>query len=167
MSFIKSISLKIMTGFLYGIGFIFSIFIIGSFYFSTYPEGIISTKSERNEEYEIKTTKIERNVTFREYDKSANLVAEITKERISENEFTLLGVLKNEGIYSWSAINVKAELFNKDGEFIDECSEYISETSSPGKVINFKLSCGSCSKIQFEQYHSYKLSITGAHFKMQ
>ncbi|UUA72353.1 FxLYD domain-containing protein [Cellvibrio sp. QJXJ] len=165
MNFIKSIIFKIGIGFLYGAGFAVAIVVIVSISFSKFSERSMSNMSEGKELK--KDLKTEREFMFREYDESANLVTEITKERISENEFTLLGTLKNNGNANWSSINLKAELFNKDGEFIETCSEYISDKSSPGSSINFKLSCGNCSKLQLEEYHSYKLTIAGAHFNMK
>ncbi|MGV8836135.1 FxLYD domain-containing protein [Cellvibrio sp.] len=171
MSFIKNMLIKLGTGFLYGAGFSVAIVIVVSLSLSKLSNSIIGSESEMNQSEEIETEEIEteneNEYMFKKYDESAKLVTEITKERISKNEFTLLGILKNEGESSWSSINIKAELFDKNGEFIDECSDYISDNSSPGSSINFKLSCGNCSKFQLGDYHSYKLSITSAHHNMQ
>lgn len=165
MSFIKNILLKIGTGFLYGAGFSIAFIIISSFSFSYFLDRPKETEIERTEY--VETRKSEREKIFKNYDESAKLITEVKKENISENEFTLIGSLRNEGDSNWSYIKLKAEIFNKNGEFIDQCSEFITEKSSPGSSINFKLSCGNCSKFTLEGYDSYKLSITGASFERE
>ena len=103
---------------------------------------------------------------FIEYDENAMLEAEVKSENIGNGEFTLIGTLSNKGDYTWSSVNLKAELYDESGAFIEECEEYIRQTSRPGSVINFKLSCGGkCSALQIEQYNSYKLLIVDAHHK--
>jgi hypothetical protein len=161
MSFITNVLLKIGIGFLYGLGFAVAIAIISSISLSHFSKKTVYSENE------MESFKAERDLIFKEYDENAKLVPEVTKEKISVNEFTLIGALKNDGDSNWSSINLKAEIFNKNGEFIEECSEYISDNSSPGSTINFKLSCGNCSKLQLEDYHSYKLSITSASFNMK
>jgi len=165
MSFIKQILLRIGTGFLYGAGFSVAVVIICSVSFSYFFGNLKETRKERSELAENR--KAEMDKIFKKYDESANLVTEVTKQKITESEFTLIGNLRNEGDSNWSFINLKAEIFNKNGEFIDQCSEIISEKSSPSSSINFKLSCGNCSKINLEEYHSHTLSITEASFERE
>ncbi len=103
---------------------------------------------------------------FIEYDESSKLDAEVKSEDIGNGEFTLIGELSNSGEHTWSSISLKAELYDEAGAFIEECDEYIRQTSRPGSVINFKLSCGSkCSALQIEKYASYKLLVVDAHHK--
>lgn len=163
MHFIKLVISKIGTGFLYGLGFVVAATLIGNAAFS-YIEDDIDEKVERSEQRD-KEREEKRKLRYREYDESAKLSASITKERVSESEFTLLGVLENKGDARWSSINIKAELFNAEGEFIDECSEYITQNSLPGSKLNFKLSCGSCSKFQLGDYRTYKLSVVSARYR--
>ncbi len=76
------------------------------------------------------------------------------------------GRLTNNGERTWSSTTLKAELYDESGAFIEECDEYVRQTSKPGSEINFKISCGSkCSKFQIEKYSSYKLAIIDAHHK--
>jgi len=162
VNFIKEALKKMGFGFLYGAGFILAAVTVGSFAFS-YIEDDIDKKEVMMEERKKEREK-ERRLRFRDYDETANLNLSVSKERIEDEEFTLLGSLENNGNEKWSSVNLKAELYNEAGEFIDECGEYITQMSAPDSKINFKLSCGSCSKFQLRDYHSYKLSIVDARF---
>jgi hypothetical protein len=162
VNFIKLVLSKLGFGFLYGSGFIIATATIGNFAFSYMEDDINEKKAamaERDKEREE-----EHRLMFRDYDDSAKLKVSISKERIESEEFTLLGTIENNGDAKWSSVSLKAELYNEAGEFIDECSEYVTQTSIPGSKVNFKLSCGSCSKFQLRDYHSYELSITDARY---
>ena len=41
----------------------------------------------------------------------------------------------------WTSVKVKAELFGKDNNVIDEYSEYIDQNVFPNSMVNIKLSC--------------------------
>lgn len=167
MNFIKSIFVKIGAGFLYGAGFFIALALVGSFaidhIYDSSEENIAEVKA-KNLEAE-KNIQEERRKLYRQFDETALLTALVTKERIDKEEFTLLGTLENKGDAAWSSVKLKAELFNEKGEFIDECSDYVSQTINPGTKINFKLSCSSCRKINFENYHSYKLEVVNASYR--
>lgn len=155
MEFIKSVLVKLGSGVLYGAGFIVGLGIIGVYVLPHFQDAMISGSEEN-----IKSI-------FIEYDESANLLTKVTNERISDEDFTLLGAIENKGDKTWSSISLKAELYDSNGNFIEQCEEYVNQTSRPGSSINFKLSCGSqCSKLQMEQYSSYKLLISDARHKL-
>lgn len=160
MNFIKAIFVKLGTGFLYGAGFMIAAAVVGNFTFS-YMESDME-EMERKQEERNKNREEKMRMMSRSYDESAGLSVSIAKERIADDEFTLIGTIENNGDTKWSSVSLKAELFNEDGEFIDECTEYVNQTTIPGSKLNFKLSCGSCSKFQLRDYKSYKLAITDA-----
>ena len=162
MNFIKTIFIKLGSGFLYGAGFTVAVAVIWPFAFSFMEFGIEEKQTRREDR--AKERDEEMRLMFREYDESANLSVSVSKERIESDEFTLLGTLENKGDASWSSVSLKAELFNEAGEFIEECTEYVNHTSAPGSTINFKLSCGSCTKFKLRDYKSYKLTITDARY---
>lgn len=101
---------------------------------------------------------------YREYNDSANLVIMDTKERITGDEFTVLGSIQNHGQFSWSNVKLMADLYDEGGTFMEQCGAYIMQTLTPTKVANFKLSCESRPNFKLDKYHSYKLSIVDAHF---
>lgn len=154
MELIKSILIKLGSGILYGAGFIVGLGIIGVYVLPHFQQVMVSDSEEKLSSL------------FIEYDESANLYTNVNSERISDDEFVLLGAIENRGDKSWSSISLKAELYDSNGNFIEQCEEYVNQTSRPDSSINFKLSCGSkCSRLQMEQYSSYKLFITDARHK--
>lgn len=162
MTFIIAAVARVVSGFLYGAGFIMAVAVVWPSA-SAYMESDVEEKQTQWED-RAKERDEEMRRMFREYDESANLSVSISKERIESEGFTLLGTVENKGDASWSSVSLKAELFNEAGEFIEECTEYVNQTSAPGSVINFKLSCGSCTKFQLRDYKSYKLTITDARY---
>lgn len=154
MDIIKLIFGKLGAGILYGVGFFIGLAIIGSLAMPYFESKIEEENDEMMSSFYI------------EYDDNAKLEAKVNSENIGNGEFTLLGELLNNGEHTWSSVILKAELYDESGEFIEECEEYINQTSQPGSTINFKLSCGSkCSAIQIDKYASYKLLVVNAHYK--
>lgn len=151
MNVLKMILGKIGAGILYGvgIGLIVALFAWGSsLYFESQNKEIMRGEYNNGECRNYKKCE----------DKSG-LAVTITKERINSEEFIILGNVSNSGDIKWTSVKVKAELFDKGNNFIDECSEYIDQKVFPGQAINFKLSCTKCSKVNMDDYNSYKVSI--------
>ncbi len=145
---------KIGTGLLYGIGFfiVMAIFMWGStFYFENKREEMLYGDAESGECKDYKRCM-----------ESSGLVLGVTSERITEEEFVLFGNIRNEGNTEWTTVDVQAELFDEEGNYIDECKSYVDKRVFPGETTNFKLDCSKCSTVNLENYHSYKVSITDA-----
>ena len=154
MDFIKGILNKLGAGFLYGAGFIVGVSILSIYVMPLVQDKIIDESEEKMSSM------------FTEYDESANLITKVTSENIGDGKFTLLGNIENKGSESWSSVTLKAELYDHEGNFIEQCEEYVRQLSKPGSIINFKLSCGSsCTKLQIDKYKTYKLIITDARHK--
>ena len=62
---------------------------------------------------------------YKRCEDSAGLAVTKTNERIDDKKFILLGNVKNSGKIMWTTVKVKAELFGKDNNVIDEYSEYV------------------------------------------
>ncbi|MCW8923463.1 MAG: FxLYD domain-containing protein [Gammaproteobacteria bacterium] len=159
MELIKQFFAKIISGFLLGVGFVIAAGLLGGYAISHITTTAIDTKATEIE-YEIPEYKS----PYREYDETAKLQAIVKTENINNGLFSLLGEINNNGEYSWQMIQLKAELFDKSGKFIEQCEEYVSQTIKPNQTINFKLSCksASCNAFEPKGYHSYKLIITEA-----
>lgn len=154
MDIIKTILGKLGAGILYGAGFFIGLALLGSIAMPYFESKIEEDTEERMSSI------------FIEYDETAMLEATVTSESIGNGEFTLIGELSNNGKHTWSSVSLKAELYDESGAFIEQCEEYIRQTSRPGSTINFKLSCGSkCSALQIEKYANYKLMVVDAHYK--
>ena len=161
MEILKQLLNKILTGFLLGVGFVIAAGLLGGYAISY----MTTTAMEKSSE-EIETKVTEYKSPYREYDESAKLQAIVKTENIGNGLFSLLGEINNNGEYTWQMVQLKAELFDESGKFIEQCEEYVSQTIKPNQTINFKLSCksASCNAFEPKGYHSYKLIITDARY---
>ena len=154
MKIIKLILLKIANGFLAGLGLAVALAI---FYWGAYI--FFQNKSE---DFTVNETGNSDCRSFKKCEKETGLTVKILSERASSEEFVLLGEVSNSGDIDWTSVNLKAELFDENETFIEECTHYINEKVFPQSKVNFKLNCSKCSKIQLENYSSYKISIVDA-----
>lgn len=58
----------------------------------------------------------------------------------------ILGTIENRGGESVRMASLQADLFDKAGKFVDQCSGYLNSSLKPGGVRNFKVTCGSKDK---------------------
>jgi|GEM_PF-3603409 hypothetical protein len=161
MEILKNLLSKILSGFLLGVGFVIAAGLLGGYAISH-----MSTTAMETRTAEIESKMPEYKSPFREYDETAKLNAVVKTENIGNGLFSLLGEINNNGEHSWQMVQLKAELFDKSGKFIEQCEEYVSQTIKPGQTINFKLSCksASCNAFEPKGYHSYNLIITDARY---
>lgn len=74
------------------------------------------------------------------YEYVTELKVSLIETRVAQDRFDILGRLKNDGSHTWGRVTVEAEIFDKDGKFVDEVSDYLSGTLSPGAEEHFRLS---------------------------
>ena len=88
--------------------------------------------------------------------------ATITKDReVTRKGITMiLGSLKNNSEDSMRMFKIKADLFDENGTFIEQCSEYISDLDA-GKQTHFKIICKSCDSNKTIEHSSYKIYLGG------
>jgi hypothetical protein len=72
----------------------------------------------------------------------------------------ILGTIENRGEESVRMTSLQADLFDKDGKFVDQCSGYLGSSLKPGEVRNFKVSCSGKDK-PVAEHASYKLRVLG------
>lgn len=53
-------------------------------------------------------------------------------------------------------------MFDKDGQFIDKCSDHLEGSITPGQTRNFKVSCSNCRENPMPSYETYKVKIVDA-----
>lgn len=83
-------------------------------------------------------------------------------EKVRRDEAVLiLGTLENKASESVRAVSVQVDLFDKDGKFVDQCSEYLRGALKSGESRNFKVSCGGCKDRPVVAHESYKVRVTG------
>jgi len=72
----------------------------------------------------------------------------------------ILGTIENRSDDSVRITSIQADLFDKDGKFVDQCSGYLSSSTKAGESRNFKISCGTKEK-PIAEHASYKLRLGG------
>jgi len=102
----------------------------------------------------------------REFSQDSGLIIKSHHEWFpTEDSFNVVGVVANTGSDAWSSISVEVEMFDKEGKFVYECSEYLSGTLYPGKEENFVVDCSGCNKAPIPEFDHYEIKITNAYYK--
>ena len=137
MKLVSSAAQKIGLGFLYGIGFGIS---AGVIYYFISEKMMASVWNE---------TVIEKVV--------------VTKhEKVKRGESVLvLGTVENQGTDSVRILNVQVDLFDKNGKFVEQCTEYLKGTLAAGASRNFKVSCSGCKDKPVVEHETYKVQVAG------
>ena len=156
MKIIKDIFIKIGNGFLTGIGFSIAFILFSTVMFHFMDNFFFNDYENTYEEGEC--------YNLKSCDQEHGLSVSIISEDINSQQFLLLGEVINDGDKDWSSIDIKAELFDENNVFIEECKHYVNEKVTAGSKVNFKLNCSQCSTIQLEKYASYQVKITDASY---
>ncbi len=83
------------------------------------------------------------------------------KDTSTSEKLIIIGALTNNQESKISSLTIEAEFF-KDGEFVEECSEYISTNIGQDEIENFKISCGGCGNYTTPDYNTYKITVKSA-----
>ena len=81
--------------------------------------------------------------------------------RMQGNQLLITGSLTNNAKVEVSSIQLEAELFDGEGTFIYECSEYMRKEIPAGKSENFMIKCG-CSKNGLPEFERFELAVVSA-----
>lgn len=96
-----------------------------------------------------------------DYDVIEQIKIEKYRQESRGNKLFILGAIKNVGNKKASSIQLEAELLNQEGEFVFECSEYISRSLQPQDVENFQITCG-CGKNPIPAFSDISLRVVNA-----
>jgi len=140
----KDIIYKVVYGFLFGIGL--SVALFGTLY--------IYETAERNDDAYV----------YKEFNKESGLEITGEHDRRIEDGVIVLGALENNGEDTWRNIGVEAEVYDKNGIFIDECTTNIEKELSPGQKENFKITCGGCSNNKIPEHDKITVKIQSARY---
>ncbi|MEZ5496146.1 MAG: FxLYD domain-containing protein [Gammaproteobacteria bacterium] len=80
---------------------------------------------------------------------------------MQKNQLLIRGQIKNNAEKEISSIEIEAELFDEAGNFVFECTEYLSESIVTNAVENFLIKCG-CSENSVPEYNKIEVSIARA-----
>lgn len=118
----KNILLKIFFGFLFGIGFS-GAFILG---INIFEKVMMMDNSYMHPP---------------SYDESAKLVIQNHTVRKVGTGIVVIGTIENQGNSTWSFVKIETEMFDDEGNFVDECNGTTSATLAPKQQENFKIVC--------------------------
>ncbi len=153
----------IKAGFWLGIGFIIPsliVYAIGTaMIVGITPQMFEATMMEEmGEEFEANDAMSEFKSQF---DKTTQVeILERYESKIGE-QLLILGKIKNIGNDDVDSIQLEAELFDSEGKFVYECSEYISKRLKSEEVENFQIKCG-CQGQATPAYSSLKVRVVSA-----
>jgi len=100
---------------------------------------------------------------FRDDPAFANdLQASLIETRVGDDGFDVLGRLKNVGGHTWNRVTVEAEIYGKDGKFVDEASNYFAVALSPGAEEHFRLTLATPDEKILKEGPKVVLKITDA-----
>ena len=105
-------------------------------------------------------TSVEDNVISKFYRSDQIKILEYREKMYGEQLF-ILGSLVNEGVEDARSIRLEAELTDKNGNFVFECSEYVNKTVKPSEKENFQTKCG-CGDRATPDYASVSVRVVGA-----
>jgi len=95
------------------------------------------------------------------YDRVDQIEISSYREQKNGTQLLILGSVKNIGDTKASSIQLEAELMDESGNFVYECSEYISNDLKPGDVENFQIKCG-CGKNPVPKYAKLNVRVVSA-----
>ncbi len=117
--------IKIISGALLGIGLGITFIVIAA-----YATNYFSKKFDDNSPLKAEESSDISGIEFIEH-----------KDQQVANKVLVMGSLVNKNKKKIKSIKLEAEFF-KNGEFVDECTEYLSTNLKTGETENFKVSCG-------------------------
>lgn len=92
---------------------------------------------------------------------SENVAITSHKEIKRDGVTYVLGTLKNQGTQDVRSVNIEADFFDANGNFVEQCSEFVAGSIKPSETRNFKISCSNCKNPSAVEHASYKLRIVG------
>ncbi len=93
----------------------------------------------------------------------SKLEAKIGKNYKTESGWVFLGALTNSGEHDWESATVQIELFDEEGNFMDESDGYIQGSITPGTTHNFKVAFHTCDEEKEIMFADFKIAVTGAY----
>ncbi|GAA59064.1 hypothetical protein P20652_0923 [Pseudoalteromonas sp. BSi20652] len=147
LEIIKASLKMIGKGFLYGTGFALGVWFLFTFVLSNirYPNSPIAAESESV--MVANSTKV----------KSSKIKIISSKSISRPYLIDIIGTLKNTGDLSTSGVNLKADLFDENNNFIFQCETWLSDEIAPDQSLNFKVGCHGINEDIYKNFGSYKL----------
>lgn len=97
------------------------------------------------------------------HDFRADLAIKDVERRYADGNMEILGVIENHGKATWENIYLKADLFDKDGKFIDQVSACTYLKLPAGDSDHFKLSSKDFPSERWDSIKDMKVKVTSAY----
>ena len=91
-----------------------------------------------------------------------DLVIKDTERRYTNGTIEILGLLENHGKVNWENIVVKAELYGKEGKFLDVLTGHTSANLLPGAIDHFKIESKEFPELRWEAINYMKVKVSDA-----
>ena len=152
----KDFALRILGGFGTGLGFAVAVVAV------TYLASEILMEKVTEDAYAAAEEQTPESFGFKKYSEDSGLFIKSHKSRKLEYGMEILAEVENSGDTTWSSVSLEAELFDSNGNFVDECSGYLRGNIAPGEVKNIKVKCGGCKDSPLPAYETYVIDIVDA-----
>ena len=100
---------------------------------------------------------------FKEFSMESRLEVKISDIKEVDNGIEFLGVLENQGEDEWDSATIEIELFDSEGNFVDEAEGYIQGIITPSSKHNFKVGFYDCGKEKKIEYADFKAKVISAY----
>lgn len=92
-----------------------------------------------------------------------DIIIKETEKRYINDTIEILGIIENRGKVNWEYIVIKAELYGKDGKFLDEITGRIAANLLPNTTDHFKLSAKEFPGARWEAINEMKIKVADAY----
>ena len=102
-------------------------------------------------------------MTFFKGDPTSDMIISEIRSNTNGGTIEITGLITNSGLHEWSSVTVEVEFFDKNGNFLDEKSEYLRMTIKPDAKEHFKVSIASKDERLLEEGVDVRVKIAGGH----
>jgi|AOAMet2_C33A6_35_1029308.scaffolds.fasta_scaffold03576_2 hypothetical protein len=102
-------------------------------------------------------------MTFFKGDPTSDMIISEIRSNTNGGTIEITGLITNSGRHEWSSVTVEVEFFDKNGNFLDEKSEYLRTTIKPDAKEHFKVSIASKDERLLEEGVDVRVKIAGGH----
>ena len=154
---------EIKKGFLLGIGFIIPLAIVEFSAIKYSIHEMTGVAAQAYEEAYGESDGDTLDAAYNDYEKSYTEKISLSPfvERLQGVQLLITGQFTNNSEKAINSLEIEAELFNEDGNFVYECSKSFYEKKEPGVTENYLIKCG-CSKNGIPEYATAKVRVVKA-----
>lgn len=91
----------------------------------------------------------------------------VTEHRVQRGQFdaAVFGTIRNTGKQSWNLVNVRVELQDKGGNFVDTCAGRLDGAIRPEEVRHFNVTCYGSKDRPLPAFETYTVTVDEAYLQ--